>query len=190
MASRPCACAAGATKAVAPGSLFVNCTGYILREERAYEPYLSAHGCVVSIQPQSGTNFLSSMGAYLLVHLLYLDKLDKIPLYEIDFAALRRLSPIMMTMAFAAQWLLNISLIAQSTPPKVLMNNGLDTDKWFPLPRRIRALVGFNINSKRYHRHFRQVLDVVQARTGMRCGVLPHVAAPGPVAGVPVKRAA
>jgi hypothetical protein len=181
----------GAIKPVEPGSVFVNCTGYLMRREQEYEPYLSEHGCVVSIQPKSGTNFLPSMGGYLLVHLLYLGKLDKIPLYEIDFVGLRRQNPVLVSMAFTVQWLLNISLIAQATPPRVLMNNGLDTDRWFPLPRRALALISFAINSRRYNRHFRKALDAVQARTGLHCGVLPRVAAQGQVAAeAPVKRAA
>lgn len=39
----------GATKAIQPGSWIVNCTGYIMRREYAYEPYISGGGAVVSV---------------------------------------------------------------------------------------------------------------------------------------------
>ncbi|HEX4393897.1 MAG TPA: hypothetical protein VH084_20520 [Mycobacterium sp.] len=40
----------GATKAISPGSWIVNCTGYVLKTDCPYEPYVSDGGAVVSIQ--------------------------------------------------------------------------------------------------------------------------------------------
>ena len=74
----------GSTKAIQPGSWIVNCTGYFMRDDHPYEPYVSASGAVVSIQPRSATLHLSSFIGYFLTHLLFLGKIRDIPLYELD----------------------------------------------------------------------------------------------------------
>ncbi|MGH3525101.1 MAG: FAD-dependent oxidoreductase, partial [Mycobacterium sp.] len=65
----------GSTKAIQPGSWVVNCTGYFKPDDRAYEPYLSRGGSVVSIQPRSATLHLTSFMAYFMTHLLFLGKI-------------------------------------------------------------------------------------------------------------------
>ena len=69
----------GATKAIQPGSWIVNCTGYVLRGDHPYEPYVSASGAVVSIQPRSATLHLTSFIGYFLTHLLFLGKIKRRP---------------------------------------------------------------------------------------------------------------
>jgi hypothetical protein len=61
----------GAIKAIAPGSWIVNCTGYVLQDDYAYEPYVSDGGAVVSIQARSATLHLTSLLDYFLTHLLF-----------------------------------------------------------------------------------------------------------------------
>ena len=80
----------GATKAIQPGSWIVNCTGYTFkRDDHPYEPYVSASGAVVSIQPRSATLHLTSFMGYFLTHLLFLGKIRDVPLYELDVLELR-----------------------------------------------------------------------------------------------------
>ena len=82
----------GATKAIQPGSWIVNCTGYLMRGDHPYEPYVSGSGAVVSIQPRSATLHLTSFMGYFLTHLLFLGKIRDVPLYELDVEDLRRKS--------------------------------------------------------------------------------------------------
>ena len=79
----------GSTKSIEPGSWIINCTGYVkLDTEYAYEPYVSDSGAVVSINVQSATLHLPAFQGYYLTHLLFLDKLKDVPLYELDIQAL------------------------------------------------------------------------------------------------------
>ena len=82
----------GATKTIQPGSWIVNCTGYLMRADHPYEPYVSGSGAVVSIQPRSATLHLSSFIAYFLTHLLFLGEIGDVALYELDVEDLRRKS--------------------------------------------------------------------------------------------------
>jgi thioredoxin reductase len=53
----------GQSRVIESGSWVVNCTGYIMRKAQTHEPYLSANGTVVSIQPTSSIHFLTSFAA-------------------------------------------------------------------------------------------------------------------------------
>src|SRR6202046_365901 len=61
----------GASKTITPGSWVVNCTGYVLKTDYPYEPYVSDGGAAVSIQARSATMHLTSLMAYFLTHLLF-----------------------------------------------------------------------------------------------------------------------
>ena len=82
----------GSTRTIEPGSWIVNCTGYLGIDDNRhpYEPYVSASGAVVSIQPRSATLHLPAFQGYYLAHLLFLGKITDVPLYEVDFQDLRR----------------------------------------------------------------------------------------------------
>src|ERR1700729_485847 len=54
----------GASKTITPGSWVVNCTGYVLKTDYPYEPYVSDGGAAVSIQARSATMHLTSLMAY------------------------------------------------------------------------------------------------------------------------------
>jgi hypothetical protein len=113
-----------------------------------------------------------------------------LPLYEVDVESLTRQNKSLASMTFHTQCMLNVMVIGNVTPPSVLMKNGLDTDRWFPLPRRLMALIRLKRNEARLLAHFRKTLDAVQARTGVRCGVLPQVATQGQPTTLPMKQAA
>ncbi len=162
--------------AIAPGSWFVNCTGYIMREEHPYEPYLSPLGAVVSIQPSSSIHVLTSFAGYFLTHLWYLDQLRTLPLYALDQQTLARHNRQIMSFVCMAQLLYNTLLIVDAVPVKVMQDCGLDFDRWFPLPRRLCGI--FKLRRKRdaLFRHCETALDKVRARYDLRAGVLENVA--------------
>ena len=127
----------GSTKTIQPGSWIVNCTGYIGRDSgHPYEPYVSDSGAVVSIQPRSSTLHLPAFQGYFLTHLLFLDKIKDVPLYELDLEELRQKSSAVFPYALFTLVQHNLSLIYDNVPTRVFSDNGLDFDTWYPLPRR------------------------------------------------------
>ncbi|MGW0039728.1 FAD-dependent oxidoreductase [Gordonia sp. NPDC003376] len=165
----------GSTIAIGPGSWIVNCTGYLLREDHPYEPYVSAGGKVISIQPRSATLHLTSFMGYFLSHLLFSDKISEVPLYELDLPDLQAKSKIALpvTMFTLAQH--NLGLIADNVPVKVFADCGLDFDRWYPLPRRMIAAARFMLTHRHDREHFRTTLDTVRERFDVRCGPLSFV---------------
>jgi hypothetical protein len=166
----------GATKAIQAGSWIVNCTGYALRADHPYEPYVSGSGAVVSIQPRSATLHLTSFMAYFTTHLLFLGKIRDLPLYELDMQDLRTKSKTAFpyTLLSLAQY--NLSLIADGVPTKVFRDCGLDFDRWYPLPRRMLGTARFMLTHRREREHQRRTLDTVRERFDVRCGPLSHAA--------------
>ena len=129
----------GATKAIQPGSWIVNCTGYLDGGDHPYEPYVSDSGAVLSIQTRSATLHLTSFTGYFLTHLLFLGKIKDVPLYELDMRDLRKKSSLAFpcTLFTLAQY--NLSLIYDAVPTKVFLDCGVDFDRWYPFPRRMRG---------------------------------------------------
>ncbi|MDX1885958.1 FAD-dependent oxidoreductase [Mycolicibacterium sp. 120270] len=163
----------GATRAIERGSWIVNCTGY-LRADNAppYEPYVSAGGAVVAIHPRSWVLHLPAFHGYFLTHLLFLDKLREVPLYEVDMWDLRRKSPTAHPYALFALVQHNLSLIYENVPRSVFSENGLDFDAWYPKPRRLPGLLKFMLTHRRSRKRARHVLDTVRDRFDIRCGTL------------------
>jgi hypothetical protein len=163
----------GSTKTIQPGSWVINCTGYVgLTEERPYEPYVSPSGAIVSINMRSATLHLPSYAGYFLAHLLFMDKLSEIPLYEVDWQQLRHKSPLAFPWVLFALIQHNISLIYDNVPSRVFNANGLDFDKWYPLPRRLPSMTRFVLTHRRERERQRRVLDTARERLGIRCGPL------------------
>jgi thioredoxin reductase len=162
----------GATKSIEPGSWIVNCTGYVTQRDHPYEPYMSDSGNVLSIQLRSGTLHLSSFMGYFMTHLLFLEKLRGLPLYELDGQELLKKSHTVFpyTLLTLAQY--NLSLIADSVPAKVFSECGLDFDRWYPLPRRMIGVTQFMMTHRRNRERQRQILDTVRERFDVRCGPL------------------
>lgn len=157
---------------VEPGSVFINCTGFLVRHAHRYEPYLSPQGAILTITPCSMVHYLTSVSTYFLTHMFFLDKLGKAPLYEFDaetaFSKDRRMCH---TAAISASFM-NILVMLQMLPMRVFARCGLDLDKLYPLPRRLRALIDLKLNGKRYIAHCREALDRVREVHGVRCGPL------------------
>ncbi|MEB4211640.1 FAD-dependent oxidoreductase [Mycobacterium sp. 94-17] len=163
----------GATKTIEPGSWVVNCTGYVkFAEETSYEPYVSPSGAVVSINVRSSVLHLPAFMGYFMGHLLFLGKLGQLPLYEVDWKELRQKAPMAFPYVLFALVGHNLSLIYDNVPARVFNENGLDLDKWYPLPRRLPGLARFMLTHRRERERQRRVLDTVRERFDVRCGPL------------------
>lgn len=162
----------GATKTIREGSWIVNCTGYLTKGDHPYEPYVSAAGSVLSIQPRSATMHLTSYMGYFLTHAMFLDKLAELPLYEVDMQDLwdKHKSVLPYTLFALAQY--NLGLMADAMPAKVFGECGLDYDRWYPWPRRTAGMVRFMRVHGREREHLRRSLDTVRDRFAVRCGPL------------------
>ena len=167
----------GATKAIQPGSWIVNCTGYFMRDDHPYEPYVSASGAVVSIQPRSATT------AFDVVHGLLPDAPAVSWARSGTFRCMNSIcedlrkksnAAFPFTLFTLAQY--NFSLIADSVPTKVFPDCGLDFDRWYPLPRRMLGTARFMLTHRREREHQRRTLDTVRERFDVRCGPLSHAA--------------
>jgi hypothetical protein len=167
----------GSTKAIQPDSWIVNCTGYFKPGDRPYVPYVSPSGAVVSIQVRSATMHLTSVMSYFLTHLLFLDKITDVPLYELDTLDLREKSNAAFPYALFSLAQHNVSLIADSVPAKVFQDYGLDFDRWYPSPRRLVLTARAMLTHRRDREHCRQTLDTVRERFDVRCGPLIHASA-------------
>lgn len=160
----------GLARTIAPGSWIVNCTGYLLKGDQPYEPYVSGGGAVVSVQPRSATLHLSSYMGYFLTHLLFLGKIRDLPLYELDAPDLRKKSNAVFPYALGSLVLHNLSLMFDSVPNKVFLDCGIDFDHWYPLPRRMIGTMQFMLTHRRGRDHLRDTLDTVRERFDARCG--------------------
>lgn len=162
----------GATRSIPPDSWIVNCTGYLLRADHPYEPYVSDVGAVMSVQPRSMTMQLTSVQAYFMTHLMFLGTLRDAPLYELDAQELRKMAPRAFTCALAALSQYNAGVIFDAVPRNVFSGCGLDYDLWFPFPRRMMGATRFMLKHRRARDHHRRSLDTVRERFGVRCGRL------------------
>lgn len=162
----------GGTIAVEPGTWMVNCTGYIRPQDRPYEPYVSPSGAVASINMTSWVASLSSFSAYFATHLLFREKLHTAPLYEIDGQSVLAVSKPAFACGFLVHSMHNLSVIADELPAKVFLQNGLDYDRWYPLPRRAAGMARFLATHRRDREQHRRTLDVISERFDVRCGPL------------------
>ncbi len=167
----------GATKAVEPGSWLVNCTGYVIRSDHPYEPYISPDGAVMSIQTRSATLHLSSYAGYFLTHMFFLDVLRDAGLYELDLQELLKKSKPVLPYAMFSLVQHNVSVMAEAVPTKVFADCGLDFDLWYPLPRRLAVTARFMLTHRRERDHHRRTLDTLRERFDIRCGPLQRQAA-------------
>lgn len=160
----------GGKRTVRPGTWVVNCTGYLLLRDTPYEPYVSGGGSVMTVTARSLPFLLSSFSSYFLSNLLFLDKLGEIPLYAVDIEGLRAKSRDAHACAAVAATIYNLSLMIEAAPLKVLARNGLDLDRWYPLPRQLAGVTRFVLTHRRYREQLRRALDTTRERFDVRCG--------------------
>lgn len=166
---------------VARGSIFVNCTGHLLRGSHRYAPYVSAAGAILSVGPRSMVHFQSSMSAFLLAHLFLSGRLAEAGLYELDAEALRRLNGRAYHCAAATLSVLNLLLAARVLRASAWRNCLIDLDRHFPLPRRLPFMLHLLRHAGEYAAHCQWALDRVRLAYGVRCGPLERLQ-PAPIA--------
>lgn len=162
----------GVRRAIPRGAIVINCTGYVMRQDYPYEPFLSAGGRIVSIQPTSGIHFLTTFAAYFLSHLFFLGELGRLPIYEMDYQAMLHKDKVAFPFAAMTQVLHNIIVIMEATPARVMTECGLDFDRWYPLPRRLLGVMKLRRHAPEYRARFRATLDALAAHYDIRCGLL------------------
>lgn len=162
----------GRAKPIDAGSVIVNCSGYVFRSENAEPPLLSPGGKILSISSRASFNFLSSVSAYFLTHLLFTGQLQSVPFYVLDQNALMQKDRKTWQVTGTAQGLLNAILVSQALPLRVFRQFGLDFDRWHPFHKRLAGLVDLQINREKYARHCRRVLDDVAASHDVLCAPL------------------
>lgn len=154
----------GQSKLIDAGSVIVNCSGYIFRHDGEADSLLSPRGRILSVTSTASFNFLSSVSAYFLTHLLYSGNLEKVPFYVVDQNDLMRKDRRTWHVTATAQGLLNAILVSQALPFRVFRQLGLDFDRWHPMHKRIAGMIDLQLHREKYAEHCRRVLDEV-ART-------------------------
>jgi thioredoxin reductase len=164
----------GATETVEAGTIFVNCTGSFFRGDELGEPQtvLSPNGAVLRIVARDGFHFLTSVAGFFATHLLYRDALRGKGFYTLDHEGLFRKNRNAWIGASAAQAYMNQVIAVQTLPMMLLDRCGLDLDRWYPLPRRLRGLLQMKSSAERDIAHCRKVLDRVAERFEVHCGPL------------------
>jgi len=165
----------GNTERVVDGTWIVNCTGLMLRSSHPYEPFVSPSGRTLSIQSRSAVIPLTLQAGYFLTHLMFTGGLTTLPLYEADAEELRAKtgkSPMPVVFPLTGY---NLSLAFDHLPKKVFAGFGSDLLLWYPLPRRLAALMKFQLNHRRERDNNRKTLDTIRERYGVRCGPLDHL---------------
>jgi hypothetical protein len=164
----------GATKPIATGSWIVNCTGYLMKTDHPYQPYISPSGRVMTLGLRSVTFQLPSFMAYFMTHLMFLDKILEVPLYALDLQELKRKAPSLVPLTLFTLAPHNLSLLADVVPTRVFRNCGLDFNRWYPQPRQLAGSIQFLRTHRQTREHCRRSLDTVRERFDIRCGPLLH----------------
>jgi hypothetical protein len=163
----------GATRSVEPGSWLVNCTGHFFhREPVPYAPYVSGGGRVASVSPRSIVALLASFSSYFTTHLLMLDKLAELPLYELDGEMLGRVDRDAWACAVLAVHMHNLAVMFDDVPRAVFSGDGLDFERWFPAHRQLLSNMQFMRDRHRLREHTAAALDRVSELHGVRAGLL------------------
>lgn len=161
----------GATRHVEDGTWLVNCTGYLARHDRPYEPFVSPSGRVLTISDRSATTHLTTLSGYLLTHALMRDVLPLAGLYEVDLIELRQKAKSAMGIAGLTLTMHNVGVLFDVLPKSVFLRSQLDFDRWYPKPRTLAGGVRFMVTHRRDVLRHRRALDALCDR-GIRSGPL------------------
>lgn len=161
----------GARRPVDEGTWVINCTGYLSRHDRPYEPYTSPTGRVVTISDRCAITHLSSFSGYFLTHAMMRDLLPLDGLYELDMVELKeKIKPAMGAAGFTLS-LHNFSVLFDALPTSVFLKSQLDYDRWYPRPRTLAGGMRFMVTHRRAVVKQRAALDALRER-GVRSGPL------------------
>jgi hypothetical protein len=165
----------GARMSIPDGSWIVNCTGFLGPREVAHEPYASPGGRMMSVNLTSTTTGVSGTAGYFLTHLMFLDELTTVPLYALNWHELRRRAPQAVPWVRGSLLAYNLGLSLDVVPKSALLDYGLDTERWFPWPRRLRRRIMSRGGRERTRQHCRRSLDDFSRATGVPCAPLSTV---------------
>ncbi|MDJ0643936.1 MAG: NAD(P)-binding protein [Erythrobacter sp.] len=160
----------GAMMPVPPGSIIVNCTGFLLRGDSPPIDRVSTGGAMLTISSRGSLHFLSSVSAYFLTHLFFSERRVNAPVYAIDTDALFELDRRAWFMAAITQAFMNPLVLLNALSMRTFDRCGLNTDRLFPLPRIVATLAEVQLNRRHYVEHCRQSLDRIAQTYGVRCG--------------------
>jgi hypothetical protein len=126
---------------------------------------------VLSIQLRSSiTGPFTSFAGYYLTHLMFRSKLRAAPLYELDVEDLAAKARPAIIWASITLSMYNLGRIARGLPPKVMIDCGLDFDRWYPTPRRMAGAAAFLATQPRDAPRYRKTLATLGERFGVRAG--------------------
>jgi hypothetical protein len=149
----------------------VNCTGYLAQPRRPYEPFVSGTGNVLSIQLRSSaTGPFTSFAGYYLTHLMFRRKLRAARLYELDVEDLATKSRSAIIWASFTLSMYNLGRIARALPPKVMMDCGLDFDRWYPKVRQVAGATALLATQPWDASRYRKTLDTLGRRFDVQVG--------------------
>lgn len=161
----------GRSLAISSGSWIVNCTGYLAQPRRPYEPFVSDTGNVLSIQLRSSvTGPFTSFAGYHLTHLMFRGKLRAAGLYELDVEDLAAKSRAAIIWASITLSMYNLGRIARALPPKVMIDCGLDFDRWYPSARRMAGATALLATQSRDASRYRETLETLGDRFDVQVG--------------------
>jgi len=159
----------GRSLPIPAGSWLVNCTGYLGKPGHPYEPFVSDTGNVVSIQLRSSvTGPFTSFAGYYLTHLMFRRKLHAARLYELDVEDLATKARSAIIWASFTLAMYNLGRIARTLPPTVVMDCGLDFDRWYPRVRQLAGATALLATQPRDSKHYRRTLDTLGKRFDVR----------------------
>ena len=165
----------GRPLAIPADSWVVNCTGYLAQPGHPYEPFVSNTGTVLSIQLRSSaTGPFTSFSGYYLTHLMFRRKLRAARLYELDVEDLATKSRSTIIWASITLSMYNLGRIARALPPKVMMDCGLDFDRWYPKVRQMAGATAHLATQPWDASHYRKTLDTLGQRFDVQVGRVDH----------------
>ena len=164
----------GAEMPVAEGSIFVNCTGSLLRRGSPEDlaPCLSPNDVILSINMREAMHVLTTYSSFILSHLFFSGKLRDAGLYFLDLEALFKKDKQAFSAATMAQSYHNLLMGFKNLNPSYRKHFGMDFNLWYPLPRRLLALNKIRKTARDDIKHCRKSLDAVVERFEIQGGQL------------------
>lgn len=164
----------GAEIPVPQGSIFVNCTGSLLRRRSPERPQtcLSEHDTILSINMHDAMHVLTTYSSFILSHLYLSGRLRQSRLYFLNLEALYGSDKPAFAAATMTQSYHNVLMALKNLPTSSRRHFAMDFNRWYPLPRRLLALRDIRRTARDDIRHCRASLDAVKARFGIAGGQL------------------
>lgn len=161
------------SRPVEEGAIFINCTGYLVRDMPDHEPYLSAGKRVLSIQSTSSTLILSTYDSYFLTHMFFRNQLEDSGLYALNFYAVDKKCKHLVSYVACTQMIYNLMIYVEKLPLSVLLACQLNMDLWFPKYRQLFTLCRLLLKKKMLKQHCKRGLDNFESIYQVHCQPLP-----------------